>query len=128
MNILLIEPDKILADNYRQVLERAGYSVNWHKGAQTAIHSADVTKPDLVVLELQLPSHNGIEFLYEFRSYEEWRHIPVIVLSLVPEDVLTGSNNELLERLGVKKYLYKPQTKLSQLLDAVNRITESVSA
>lgn len=127
MNILLIEPDRILANNYRYALEQAGHSVNCQPSAQSAVHHADGERPDLVVLELQLPSHNGIEFLYEFRSYPEWRHIPVVVLSLVAEESIAGET-KLLEQLGVKRFLYKPQTKLYQLVAAVNRIAEPVPA
>lgn len=128
MKILLIEPDKVLAENYLYVLKRAGHSVNWQRSAQSAINDADNETPDLVVVELQAPSHNGIEFLYEFRSYAEWQDIPAVVLSLVPEEKVVGPDNDLLERLGVKAYLYKPQTKLEQLVAAVNRVIEPAAA
>ena len=32
-------------------------------------------KPAIVMLELQLVEHSGIEFLYEFRSYPEWQRV-----------------------------------------------------
>lgn len=126
MRILLIEPDKMFADNYRYVLEQAGHTVSWQPTAQSAIHQADHYKPDLIVLELQLPAHNGVEFLYELRSYPEWQQIPVIVLSLVPREAVAGSSN-LLEQLGVKGFLYKPQTKLRQLIAAVDKISEPLA-
>lgn len=123
MKILLIEPDKMLADNYSYVLERAGHAVSWQPTAQSAIHHTDQDKPDLIILELQLPSHNGIEFLYELRSYPEWQNIPAIILSLVPQESAIGEAR-ILKQLGVRHFLYKPQTKLQQLVRVVNRTLE----
>ena len=80
MRILLIEPDGILASTYKRALVLAGHQVTMCAGAQAADIAADQTQPDVVVLELQLPGHSGIEFLHEeFRSYSDWSKVPVIV-------------------------------------------------
>jgi DNA-binding response OmpR family regulator len=113
--ILLVEPDKTLSKLYSSVLEGAGHQVRWSAGAQPAIIAADEFKPDLVIVELQLAGNNGVEFLYEFRSYADWAKTPVIILSLVPP-------MESLVGLDVVAYLYKPQTKLKDLLRQVGRL------
>ncbi len=82
--------------------------------------AADKTKPDLVILELQLIEHSGIEFLYEFRSYPEWQAIPVLVLSQVPPSEFAASRQLMTDDLGVRTYLYKPRTSLRQLLANVS--------
>jgi DNA-binding response OmpR family regulator len=122
MNILLIEPDKKLGGIYQRGLEAAGFSVRWAAHAQDAVHAADDVKPDLIVLELQLASHNGIEFLYEFRSYPEWKEIPVILLTLVPPASLQITA-DMMETFGIVRCLYKPATNLKQLLYAVEEAT-----
>lgn len=122
-NILLIEPDRLLADTYRQSLETAKHNVLMCSSAQSAIFAADTIKPDAVVLELQLIDHSGIEFLYEFRSYPEWQAIPVIVLTQVPPMEFNGSRALLVDELGVVDYLYKPQTTLAELIEVVNQRT-----
>ncbi len=118
-DILLIEPDRILADTYLQALSAAGHSVGVCATAQAGIMVADQITPDLVVLEVQLTMHSGIEFLYEFRSYPEWQQVPVIIHSQVPPDEFDGSRALLEQELGVKAYLYKPQTTLHDLVLAV---------
>ncbi len=123
-NILLIEPDRLLADTYRQSLETAKHQVLMCSSAQSAIFAADAIKPDVVVLELQLIDHSGIEFLYEFRSYPEWQTIPVIVLTQVPPLEFNGSRQLLVEELGVQHYLYKPGTTLAELLTTVDRCVQ----
>jgi len=116
--ILLIEPDKTLARIYAEALASAGYEVKLAKGAQAAISLTDRQTPDLVLLELQLTSHNGLEFLYEFRSYPEWQNVPVLVNSLVPPHEFS-ENLILRSQLGVSEYFYKPETSLWQLLHAI---------
>lgn len=116
--ILLIEPDTVLSNIYGDALNRAGHSVQAVFDAQSAINIVDKFKPELVILELQLPIHNGIEFLYEFRSYIEWQNTPVIILSFVPSTEFQP-NNKIWQGLGVVNYLYKPQLSLRQLLNTV---------
>ena len=120
MNILLIEPDTLLARTYQAALEREGHNVIHALSAQAAVHAADQQVPDLVVLELQLPRHNGIEFLYEFRSYAEWLYIPVLIHTFVPSHELAHADI-LARELGVVRTLYKPETTLAQLCAAVRK-------
>lgn len=120
MHVLLIEPDAILSRTYAAALKVAGHTVAVTPSAQAAVHLADEKKPDVVVLELQLGRHNGVEFLYEFRSYSEWLQVPVIIHTLVPPAELTQSIT--LEReLGVVQVLHKSAMNLSQLCAAVAR-------
>jgi len=113
--ILLLEPDVILSNIYTEVLQQAGYDVCPTFDAQKAINTADECSPDLVILELQLPVHNGIEFIYEYRSYTEWEKTPVIVQSFVSPNEFK-STPYIWHELGIVKYFYKPHTSLQQLL------------
>lgn len=119
-HVLLVEPDRILAGTFRQGFESEGYSVVMCAGAQSAIYAADEKRPDIVILELQLIGHSGIEFLYEFRSYPEWQEIPVVVHTQVPPSEFAGSWSLLSEELGVAGYFYKPEASFKRLLRAVN--------
>ncbi len=124
-HILYIEPDTNLAHITKEALEAAGHSVVHSPEAQGAIAAIDAHAPDVVILEVQLAGHNGVEFLYELRSYPEWQHIPVIVHSFVyPERV----DKAALGQLGVVVYLYKPATTLERLGIAVERTVARVSA
>jgi len=118
-SILLIEPDYVLAQTYRQALAGRGRRINLATTAQAAILTADRSKPDLVILEIQLVEHSGIEFLYEFRSYPDWQNIPVIIHSHVPPAEFADSWQLLHDELGVHNYLYKPHASLKQLNRAV---------
>jgi len=118
--ILLIEPDRVLAETYSLALIQAGHQVAACASAQAGVLVADQFQPELVILELQLITHSGIEFLYEFRSYPDWQDIPVIIHSMVVPREFNRSRQLLQAHLGVSQYLYKPQTSLQQLLRTIN--------
>ncbi len=118
-NVLLIEPNVVLAATYVAFLEQKGHTVATVTSAQTAIDAADEHMPDVVVLELQLTGHNGIEFLHEFRSYPEWEHIAVVVHTMLPPSHLAGVKTTMATDLGVRTVLYKPATSLEDLARAV---------
>ena len=120
MNMLLIEPDLVLAQTYSEALMLDGHTVQIAATAQGAIQKADKHHPDLVLLEMQLVSHSGIEFLYEFRSYPDWQDVPVIVVSTVPPGEFAESWDLLKSELGVSAYRYKPRTSLKALQRLVN--------
>jgi len=122
MNIILLEPDRVQAAIYKAALETDGHRVRHVVSAQDAVHAADTDMPDLVITELQLPRHNGVEFLYEFRSYAEWLHIPVVVYTFVPPHELKQASI-LTRELGVAQVLYKPETTLGQLVAVVRNVT-----
>jgi CheY-like chemotaxis protein len=119
MHVLLLEPNTLLAYTYTQTLVHGGFTVAPVTGAQAAIDAADKQPPDVVILELQLPMHSGIEFLHEFRSYPEWQHVPAIIHSTVPLVQLMTVEESLRRDLGVRAILYKPRTNLRQLLRIV---------
>ncbi|MDB5182255.1 MAG: DNA-binding response regulator [Candidatus Saccharibacteria bacterium] len=120
MKILLLEPNRILAEQYSRFLEREGFEVTWCENAQDGVAAADELKPDIVILELLLAGHSGVEFLYEFRSYVDWLKLPVIILSSVTQ-ASSGVSDATLAELGVGAYLYKPKASLSQIARLVRK-------
>src|SRR3954465_15458067 len=118
--ILLVEPDRPLAEIYAKTLTETGHHVTACAGAQAGVIAADQQKPDLVILELQLVEHSGLEFLYEFRSYPDWQNVPVIIQSHVPSAEFNDNGQLLRDQLGVTAYLYKPRANLRQLLKTVD--------
>src|SRR4051812_36223391 len=120
-HIILLEPDRMLAEIYREMFEKAGHSVIPCASAQAAVFAADQQSPDVVVMELQLIEHSGLEFLYEFRSYLEWSETPVIIHTHVPAGEFSANWQLLRTQLTVSNYLYKPVTTLHRLLQSVER-------
>ncbi len=100
---------------------------NGHTGllvtsAQQAILALDKISPDLIILELQLAGHNGVEFLYELRSYTDLQTVPVLVHTVIPKGSFADADT-MLAALGVTDYLYKPMTSLRKFGEAVEKHT-----
>jgi CheY-like chemotaxis protein len=74
--------------------------------------------PDIVLLDMAMPQMTGPEFLKVFRGKEEWKQIPVVVIS--------GENDRATVRevamLGISGYLLKPFS----VKDVADRITEAL--
>lgn len=115
MNILIIEPDKGLGKIYSQALEMVGHDVSHAQSGQQAIMMADAETPDLILIEWQMSEFNGIAFLQEFRSYHEWKDVPVALLTYAHPSQYVEEQEILLRDYGISRWLYKPQTSLEQL-------------
>lgn len=107
-----------MARTIKSYLKTAGHSTIWCSSAQSAINAADTLMPDVVILELQLPTHSGLEFLYEFRSYPEWQNIPIIVYTNLEEKEINNTiTND--DSLGVSAHHNKSMSSLAELLASV---------
>ncbi|MBF9222279.1 response regulator [Hymenobacter ruricola] len=60
--------------------------------------------PEVILLDLNMPRMNGIEFLTELRANPEFQHIPVFITTTSSMDVDRLNT----ERLGVSGYILKP--------------------
>ena len=108
LNILLIEDDMIEV----MKLNRAISSLNLNHKITEANNGEDALKileqkdslPDIILLDLNMPKINGIEFLGILKNDDTLKYIPTIIL--------TTSNNQkdLLEcyKIGVAGYVLKP--------------------
>lgn len=113
--ILLIEDDPWLRDLYGGGLEQLNdITVLYANSADAGLVALDSNEVDLVVLDIFLDAHNGIEFLHEIASYSDTQKLPVIILSAVLEHDFSMSP-ERWHEYGVVKYLYKPNTKPADL-------------
>lgn len=127
-DILLIESDRLLATNLQKYLGELGHKVAWHVDPQTAIDGADEKTPDVIVLDIVLANHrNGIEFLYELRSYPDWQNLPVVIFSQVAAENLKGCLDSL-EQLNVSAYRYKPTTTLTNLAQTIDQALQPLKA
>jgi len=125
--VLLIEPDKPLAGSIKKYLSLRKHQVDWRPDPQGAVNSADRRPPNVVILDLSLGKHNGVEFLYEFRSYPEWLTIPIIIYTSLSTQELAGSEKSFKE-LTIYSYHHKPSTTMAQLAKSVERAASTVPA
>lgn len=123
LNILLIEDDEIEVMKFNRVLSKLKIAhkiveANNGEEAITILKEKEII-PDIIVLDLNMPKINGIEFLGILKSDDYLKYIPAIVLT-------TSSNrSDLLEcyRIGIAGYLLKP-LKYDEYVDRVTKLVE----
>ena len=79
--ILVVEDDTRLRTFYRTVLVAAGYVVVSAEDGLHALRYVEVERPDLVVLDLDLPRLGGRDVQREIAAHTETRDIPIVVVS-----------------------------------------------
>ncbi len=113
--VLVVEPDRLLADIYATSLRRNGHEVVLAVSAGEALRHLEAGV-DILLLEIQLVVHNGLELLYEIRSYTDLTDVRTIIHTMLPLDRMP---RVLYQQLGVSEYLYKPSTTLVKLNETV---------
>ncbi len=81
---------------------------------------AKAKKPDIILLDINLPGMNGIEVLNELQRQEALENIPVLALSAAA----TKANIEKGMEAGFLRYLTKPIV-VSEVLDAIRTALEN---
>ncbi|HEX2092944.1 MAG TPA: response regulator [Longimicrobiaceae bacterium] len=112
LNILLVEDDEVDVMNVRRAFKKANIC-NPLFVAGNGIEGLELLRGDeiprerrLILLDLNMPRMNGIEFLRELRADEELKYIPVVVLTTSDDerDRVDAYN------LNVAGYILKPVT------------------
>ena len=75
--ILFLENDKTLQILYREELEEEGYDVTMVSDGLCLIDALKKVEPDMVILEIRLGMHDGLDLLLDIRK--EFYELPVIL-------------------------------------------------
>jgi DNA-binding response OmpR family regulator len=86
------------------LLRREGYQVEASTDARAAVHRAAQDPPDLVLLDLWMPTVDGFQAAQLLRADPRTRNVPIIFLSACGETVAEANGVDL----GSVDYLHKP--------------------
>jgi signal transduction histidine kinase/DNA-binding response OmpR family regulator len=80
--VLVVEDDGATLDLMQRTVERVGYSAVLTRNGCEAMDWLRINQPPVIVLlDLNMPEMNGFEFLARLRENENWRAIPVLVVT-----------------------------------------------
>jgi len=113
--ILVVEDHPANLKLARIILENAGHVVVASDDAVDGLRVAAEIRPDLVLMDIQLPGMDGLEATRRLKAASETAGIPVIALTAfaMREDA------QKMQAAGCDGYLAKPY-RAAQLLEAVN--------
>ncbi len=101
MKILVVDDDRVLADVVAFTLRREGYEVLQAYDGASALQRWSNEKPDLIILDVNMPQVNGFEVCRQVRSQD---NTPIILLTVRGEedDIVVGLE------IGADDYIVKP--------------------
>jgi len=102
--ILIIDDEKDLVSTVEYRLKFSDYQVVTAANGQEGLEKAVAERPDLILLDTNMPVMNGHETLKKLRANAELKHIPVIMLTAIssPQDIAAASAH------GITDYVTKP--------------------
>ena len=116
--ILVVDDHEAIRLLGRTILEYEGYNVVEAADGKEALASIEQSKPDLVLLDLQMPNMNGWELLEELRKDEATASIPVVLFTAQGDDAT--QLKAWAEEPNVVDFLAKPFSEIA-LTSFVNR-------
>ncbi|PYX78731.1 MAG: hypothetical protein DMG70_30475 [Acidobacteria bacterium] len=98
--VLIVDDDLASRELLASYLEPEGYAVVIVSSGTAAIEEARRLLPDLVVTDVLMPGHGGLQTLFVLRNMPETSEIPAIVVS--------GISPRILDLMPAAAYLVKP--------------------
>ncbi len=121
IKIAIIEDDPAINQMYRMKFEADGFEVELADNGKRGVALIEAVKPDLVLLDFQMPEMDGGEVLAEMRKHDWGKDIPVIMLTNMGEEESPKS----LRALGIHSYIVKADLTPSQVVARVKEALKS---
>lgn len=102
MRLLVIEDYRPLQQSLTKGLREAGYAVDATRDGQEGLWYAMGNEYDVIILDLMLPSMDGLEILQKIRTQGRKSHVLILTAKDTVEDRVAGLD------LGADDYLVKP--------------------
>ena len=115
--ILLVDDEVEFTRVLEMSLRKAGYDVEQVPNGLEGLERARSGRPDLIVLDLRLPTLDGHTVCQMLKADQAYRHIPIIMLTASREQ----EDQEWAARTGADLYMTKP-CRLQELKDAISRL------
>lgn len=103
-HILLIEDNTLNAEVVTNLLGVNGYNITRFNNAYDGIEFLKVSKPDLILMDIQLPGIDGISATKKIKNNPETSGIPIFALTAY---AMKGDREKILSA-GCEKYITKP--------------------
>jgi two-component system, cell cycle response regulator DivK len=120
--ILVVEDNERNMKLFRDVLHASGYRTLEAATGERAVELVSEHRPDLVLMDIQLPDIDGVEALARLRADERFSSVPVLALTA---QAMEGDRERFLAA-GFDGYLSKP-VNIAEFVATVKRYCEDGS-
>lgn len=104
VSVLIAEDEQNIAESLRFILERADCRVRHASDGEQALFEARSETPDVMILDVMLPSLNGFDVLKTIRADEHLRQVPVLILTAKGQ----AQDRQTADSLGADAFVTKP--------------------
>lgn len=118
IKIAIIEDDSAIHQMYRMKFESEGFDVQLASDGRAGIELVKKFKPDLVLLDLQMPEVDGLTALKEIRTHDWGREIPVIILTNLGEE----ESPKEIKQYSISGYIVKADLTPRQVVARVKEV------
>jgi len=116
--VLIVEDDNFVAEVYFAKLTEMGYEAILAQNGEEGIAALKKHKIDLILLDILMPIMNGVEMLEEIKKSDDWKNIPVILLTNVGEK----ESIQKVRDMGVKNYLIKSHFTPAEVIEKIESV------
>ncbi len=114
--VLIVEDNELNMKLFHDLLEANGISSVETREGKKAVEMAREHKPDLIIMDIQLPEISGLEITKLLKSDDELAHIPVIAVTAF---AMKGDEQKIREG-GCEDYVSKPIS-VSRFIEVVRK-------
>ena len=114
--VLIVEDNELNMKLFHDLLDAQGYETLQTREGLQALALARQHRPDLILMDIQLPEISGLEVTKWLKEDDELAHIPVIAVTAF---AMKGDEERIREG-GCEAYISKPIS-VSHFLDTVRR-------
>lgn len=116
--LLAVDDDPIVLSALPSLLEPWGFRVIGLDDPRQFWHTLEATQPDLLMLDVEMPHHTGIELCQAIRQHADWQGLPVLVLTAHQE----SETVQQVFSAGADDYITKPVVGAELLTRITNRL------
>jgi chemosensory pili system protein ChpA (sensor histidine kinase/response regulator) len=118
LEILIVDDSISVRQVVTRLMESRGWKTQTARDGMEALDRVRDRRPDLIVLDIEMPRMNGYEFMGALRAQHGYEDIPVVILTSRTAE----KHREKAMSLGAKGYIVKPY-KDDDFLDLVEKLT-----
>lgn len=104
--ILVIDDDLELHDYIQAALEKGPFELHFAENGREGLRHAQRVRPDLILLDLNMPGSNGVEVFSQLRGQEAFKHVPFVIMTAMGDS--TGIVESAVMALGAVEFIQKP--------------------
>ena len=115
--ILIIEDEELLYNILKKKLELEGYEVSIAENGGEGLEKVKKINPDLILLDIVMPEKGGFEVMEELQKEDDFKDIPIIIISNSGQPVELDRAKEL----GVRDWLIKTEFDPEEVIEKVKK-------